>query len=394
MSDKTTDQEKLNEVHELVSELEKYRRLVETANDAVVTINENHEVVFMNQAAEKMFGYNRNEIMGGDLAPLIPQEYRKDHKKFVDRYVRTRQARFIGHVAQVEAEHRDGSRFPISISFSVAETDNELLFTAIMRDLSAEHDLAMQVKRAERLAAVGQMVATVSHEIRTPLTLIGGFASQLQKERNLSERGKRKVGIIVEEVARLEKMLSELNDLSRTQPYEWEELEAAEVADHVKELMGAKLKRDRFFFHLHKEKGLPRVVADRNRLSQVLINLVNNAVQASVPGDEIIMELAASRDGGVDIRVRDFGSGIPAKHMDELFKPFFTTKKRGTGLGLALAKRIVEEHGGRIELHSSTGKGTVATVSLPRAPEMSKGALPAPPAPHPPADAGQAAPGA
>jgi two-component system, LuxR family, sensor kinase FixL len=369
----------LNEVHELVSELEKYRQIVETANDAVVSINAQHEVVFMNRAAEEMFGYGRNEILGGDLSPLIPSEYRKDHKSFVERYVKTRQPRFIGHVAQVQAEHRDGRRFPISISFSVAESNNELLLTAIMRDLTAERDLAMQVKRAERLATVGEMVATVSHEIRTPLTLIGGFAGQLLREKGLSERGKRKMGIIVEEVARLEKMLSELNDLSRVQPYDWEELDLADVVDHVKVLMGPRLKRDRFFFDLRKENGLPKVVADRNRLSQVLINLVNNAVQASVPGDEIIMELVSGASGGVDIRVRDFGAGIPEKHMAEVFNPFFTTKKRGTGLGLPLAKRIVGEHGGSIELQSNPESGTVATVHLPIAPELAKGSQPTPP---------------
>lgn len=380
MSHSNGPKQNLNEVHELVSELEKYRQIVETANDAVVSINAQHEVVFMNRAAEDMFGYQRNEILGGDLAPLIPSEYRKDHKRFVERYVRTRQPRFMGHVAQVQAEHRDGSRFPISISFSVAETNNELLMTAIMRDLTAEHDLAMQVKRAERLAAVGEMVATVSHEIRTPLTLIGGFAGQLLREKGLSERGKRKMGIIVEEVARLEKMLSELNDLSRVQPYEWEELDLAEVLDHVKSLMGPQLKRDRFFFSVPKEEGLPKVVADRNRLSQVLINLVNNAVQASVPGDEIIMELVPGAEGWVAIRVRDFGAGISAQHMDEIFNPFFTTKKRGTGLGLPLAKRIVGEHGGTIDLRSNAENGTVATVHLPVAPQLAKGSQPAPPA--------------
>ncbi len=379
MNDRDGSKQNLNEVHELVSEMEKYRQIVETAHDAVVSINAQHEVVFINRAAEDMFGYQRNEILGGDLSPLIPNEYRKNHKSFVERYVRTRQPRFIGHVAQVQAEHRNGSRFPVSISFSVAETNNELLLTAIMRDLTAERDLAMQVKRAERLAAVGEMVATVSHEIRTPLTLIGGFAGQLLKERGLSDRGKRKMGIIVEEVARLENMLSELNDLSRVQPYEWEELDLAEVVDHVKTLMGSRLKRDRFFFNLRKEEALPKVVADRNRLSQVLINLVNNAVQASVPGDEIVMELAGGAEGGVDVRVRDFGAGIPAKHMTGIYTPFYTTKKRGTGLGLPLAQRIVGEHGGSIELQSDVGIGTVATVHLPVAPELAKGSQPTPP---------------
>ncbi len=400
MSQSADNRESLNEVHELVSELEKFRHIVETANDAVVTINEHHEVVFMNRAAEKMFGYQRNEILGGDLAPLIPSEYRKDHKRFVERYVRTRQVRFIGHVAQVEAEHRDGTRFPISISFSVAETRQELLFTAIMRDLTAERDLAMQVKRAERLAAVGEMVATVSHEIRTPLTLIGGFAAQVKKEEALSKRGLRKMGIIVDEVARLEKMLAELNDLSRVQAYDWEEIALEEVVDHVRELMAPKLRGEGFSLTVRKEKDLPKVVADRNRLSQVLINLINNAAQASPAGSEIILELArggatgeaagcgtggatGGATGGVDLVVRDFGSGISPKHLAEIFTPFFTTKKRGTGLGLPLAKRIVEEHGGTIDIQSTPGQGTTARVHLPPAPQLGQASPPAPPPPPP-----------
>jgi PAS domain S-box-containing protein len=352
-------------VQELAQELDLYRRIVETASDAVVTINQNHEVVYMNQAAERLFGYRRSEILGGDLSPLIPSEHRANHRHYVERYVRTRRPRMIGHVAQVEAERRDGTRIPISISFSVAESDDGLLFTAIMRDRSAEQHLVEQVKKAEKLAAVGQIVATVSHEIRTPLALIGGFAGQLMKERGLSERGRRKLAIIVDEVSRLERLLNELNDLSRPQRYEWEELDVGTVADHVRELMGPKLEHDRFRLKVQKPSQLPLVTADRNRLSQVLINLVNNAVQASQPGDEISIHLGPTDDGGVWLEVRDQGQGIPQDHMDRLFEPFFTTKKRGTGLGLPLAKRIVEEHGGTIQVSSQPQKGTCVRVVLP-----------------------------
>lgn len=361
-----TDHDHLNDVHELAQELEKYRQIVETANDAVVSINENHEVVFMNAAAERLFGYQRSEILGGDLAPLIPAEHRRAHRHYVERYIRTRRARLVGHSAELEAERRDGTRFPISISFSVAEAPGGgLLFTAIMRDLTAERELAERVKRSEQLALVGQMVTTVSHEIRTPLSLIGGFARQLQKENGLSEKGRHKLDIIVGEVARLEGVLTELNDLSRPQQYTWAEVDLGGVVEQVAELMGLELAGQGIKIVTRLDSGLPPVAADANRLRQVLINLVTNAAQASAAGGEVALTLERGLHGGLLLTVADQGSGISPEHLEQVFKPFFTTKQHGTGLGLPVARRIVEEHGGVITLASRLGQGTTVSVNLP-----------------------------
>ena len=360
----------LSDFQELAHELEKLSQIIETANDAVVSINQRHEVVYMNRAAEELFGFRREEVLGGDLSPLIPPEHRENHRHYVERFVRTRQARLMGHSAEVLAQRRDGERVPISISFSLAETSGGPLLTAIMRDRSAEHDLAQKVKRAENLAAVGQMVTTVSHEIRTPLTLIGGFASQLRKENGLSPNGQRKLKIIMDEVKRLEGMLSDLNDLARPARYDWVRLDLGEVVEHVKRLMSPELKKGRFRLKLKRRKNLPLVMADRNRISQVLINLINNAIQASVPGDEVEIETGLTPEGGIWLEVRDTGSGIPAKNLPHLFTPFFTTKKRGTGLGLPLARRIMEEHSGTLTLSSQPGQGTVSRLSLPPAPSQ------------------------
>ncbi len=360
--------EGFNEVQELALEVDKFRQIVENASDAVVSINQNHEVVFMNRAAEKMFGYRRSEILGGDLSPLIPRKHRENHRHYVERFVRTRRPRLMGHVAEVEAERRDGSLFPMSISFSLAESENDLLLTAVMRDLSAEKNLARKVKEAEHLAAVGQTVATVSHEIRTPLALIGGFARQIRKQEKLSPRAERKLKIIEEEVARLEELLRELNDLSRPLRYKWEDLEPQALARHIQELMEPKLKNRRMEMTLCLDPDLPRVAADRNRLCQVLINLINNAMQASRPGDRIELEIKRNGEEEVVLEVRDQGCGIKPEHQKEMFTPFFTTKQRGTGLGLPVARRIVEDHGGRIEVLSQPGRGTAMRVFLPVTP--------------------------
>ncbi|MCB2227243.1 MAG: PAS domain S-box protein [Desulfarculaceae bacterium] len=354
---------------EAAQELEKFRTIVETAELGVVTINENHEVIYLNPAAEKMFGYDRAEILGGDLSPLIPSEHRERHRHYVERYVRTRRGKMIGHTAELEAERRDGTRFPVSISFSVAEVAGSPLMTAIFRDLSKEAGLEQKVKQSQRLAILGEMVATVSHEIRSPLTLIGGFARQLEREDGLSGKGRDKVKIITKEVERLETILNELGDLSRPAKYNWRESDLSQVVEHVAELMGPKLEAAGVELSLNKDEELPRVMADNDRLSQVLINLINNAVQAAGEGAKVEVALMANGNG-VKLEVRDDGPGLDPAHLEEIFTPFFTTKSGGTGLGLPVARRIIEEHGGSIELANREGGGTIARILLPPAPAL------------------------
>ena len=350
-------------------ELEKFRSIVESAELGVVTINENHEVVYLNQAAERMFGYERAEILGGDLSPLIPSEHRERHRHYVERYVRTRRSKMIGHTAELEAERKDGSRFPVSISFSMAEVGGGPLMTAIFRDLSKEAGLEQEVRQSQRLAILGEMVATVSHEIRSPLTLIGGFARQLRREDGLSDKGRDKVGIITTEVERLETILNELGDLSRPAKYNWRESDLSSVVEHVAELMEPQLGAAGAHLELVKDHQLPLVMADHDRLSQVLINLINNAVQAS--GDNARVEVSLQAMGhGVKLEVRDSGPGLDPAHLEEIFTPFFTTKSGGTGLGLPVARRIIEEHGGTIELVNHDGGGAIARVILPPAPAL------------------------
>ncbi|KIX15677.1 two-component system sensor histidine kinase NtrB [Dethiosulfatarculus sandiegensis] len=372
MTKSAGDPNSITDFKAMALELDKYRRIIETADDAVVSINENHEVVFMNKAAEKLFGYQRSEIMGGDLNILIPQEYREQHRKFLNKYLRTGHPRMMGTVAEVTIEKRDGAKIPVSISLSGGVSENgRMLFTAIMRDLSAERSLTQRVQEAEALAAVGKMVATVSHEIKTPLALIGGFTRQVTREPNISEKGKRKLEIVLEEVGRLESLLNEISDLSRPYRYQFEELDMCQESAQVLELMTPSLGEAANGLSLLCNKGVPKVMADKNRLRQVLINLVNNAVQACAKEEpKVEVEVAPWPRGGVILEVRDNGHGIPEEHQKELFTPFFTTKKQGTGLGLPLARRIIRDHGGKIKVVSQVGEGTTVLVALPARPKQ------------------------
>ena len=362
-----SDNQAIDDIHAMALGLEFYRQIVETASDGVVTINQNHEVIYMNLAAEELYGYRREEILGGDLAPLIPPEHREKHKSYVDRYLDTRKSRFLGSSMKTEIVRKDGTRLPVSISFNLADSESGPLFTAIMRDHSAEENMAQKVRNAESMAAVGRLVATVNHEIKTPMVLIGGFARQIAKEKGLSEKGRHKLEIITSEVGRLEGVLDELRDLTRQSDLKKVELDVGGVVDHVAELMHTKLVKDGVSIRVSKKGRLPLVMADKDRLAQVLINLINNAAQSYQEGGKVEIKACTSVEGGVAITVKDAGSGIEASKLSEIFTPFYTTKQFGTGLGLSVSKRIVEEHGGCIDLKSRQGEGTTVVVTLPAA---------------------------
>ena len=163
--------------------------IIHSANDAIVTINEDHIIIGYNQGAEKMLGFSRQEALGADLNIIIPPPYKAEHRDYVRRYVATREARVIGKHVRLTALRRDGSEFPMSISFSVAEIRGNLYFTGIIRDITEYQEMEDRVLQSERLAAVGNTVTHIAHEIKNPLLIIGGFARQLLKLPGLGRQG-------------------------------------------------------------------------------------------------------------------------------------------------------------------------------------------------------------
>ncbi len=204
--------ELLRHLESLLRDQEIHSGILDTATDAIITINEDHIIVGYNRGAEQMFGFTREDALGQDLSIIIPPPYKETHKDFVRRYLATRRPRLIGKHVQLTAQRRDGSEFPMSISFSVAEIRDNIYFTGIIRDITEYKEMENRLLRAERLAAVGNTVSHIAHEIKNPLAIIGGFARQLQKTPHLEDKDRRKLSIIVEEVDRLEAMLAEMRD--------------------------------------------------------------------------------------------------------------------------------------------------------------------------------------
>ncbi len=341
---------------------------VESTNEGFVTIDEDHKVLFFNRAAERLFGYSREEVLGRDLDIVLTPQCSGDHKRAVERYLRARRPRPIGHAKELTARRKDGSSFPCSISFSVARRSGKVYFTGIVRDLTQTKALQEQILRSERLAALGQTVAEISHEIRNPMVVIGGFVRQLRKVTE-DPKAVTKLEVIASEVQRVEDLLLELRDLYLPRPLKKRTFHLEKLLKEVHGLARQAARGKNISVLLETDKEPSFVRGDREKLKQVFFNILKNGIEAVGVEGEVAVRSSEEGDRA-RVRISDDGPGIPEDQASRVFSPFFTTKREGTGLGLCICKRIIDEHKDcRMELTSEIGRGTVFEIRLPlRAP--------------------------
>jgi two-component system sensor kinase FixL len=338
--------------------------VIMSATDALITIDSDHVIVGYNRGAEQMFGYARQEALGQDLKLIIPPPFTEVHRDYVRRYLATREAHVLGRQRRLTARRRDGQEFPLSISFSVAEIQGNLYFTAIMRDITEYTAMEDRVLQSERLAAVGNTVAHIAHEIKNPLLIIGGFARQLLKAPGFDDQARRKLSIMAEEVSNLEEMVAEMRDFVRRPPTQKRPGQIAAVVAEALELFQDTFKEHHIQVRRVEETPLPPVTFDPQQVHQVLINLFKNALEAMPKGGEITITSRVKGDK-VEISVTDTGVGLAPGVAGNIFQPYFTTKAKGTGLGLAICQNIIQEHGGCIFADSAPGQGATFTIQLP-----------------------------
>jgi len=337
---------------------------VENTNEAFVTIDENHRVLFFNKAAERIFGYSRDEVLGHDLDVIMAPRCSRNHREAVERYIATRVPRRIGHDTEIVATRKNGETFPANISFSVAEVEGMLYFTGLVRDLTETKALQERIIKSERLAALGQVVAEITHEIKNPLMLIGGFARQLTKQVS-EEKALEKLNVIVKEVSRLEDLLQEMRELYLPRTLHKEVFDVDALLQDVHELIKADCEKKGIKSVLEVNHEGARIEGDQAKLKQVFLNLVKNAVEAMEDGGNLRIDSQRTGDM-VEITITDDGCGIPRENIEKIFAPFFTTKEKGSGLGLSISKSIIEDHpGSSFTLESEEGRGTRIKITMP-----------------------------
>lgn len=340
------------------------RSIVESAVDGIVVIDARGRIEAFNAAAERLFGYASDEVAGRNISMLMPSPYREEHDHYLQRYLTTGVQKIIGIGREVTGMRKNGSTFPIHLSVGEMSVGGEPKFTGILHDLTARVQIEERLREQAALVRLGEMAAVIAHEVKNPLAAVRGAIQVIGKR--LPE-GSREAEVITDVIARIDGLNQLVKDLllfarpPRPRP----------TAVDVSALLAATaslLGEDAAHCELRVEVSgaAPPVMADAELLKIVFLNLLINSAHA-MRSRGVISISVTSANNACDITVADAGPGIPVEIRDKLFTPFVTTKSRGTGLGLATVKRIVEAHHGQVEVACPPGGGTTITVRLPLA---------------------------
>jgi two-component system sensor kinase FixL len=340
----------------------RWRAIVESAVDAIIVIDSRGNIEAFNPAAERLFGYSEQEAIGHNVSLLMPSPYREEHDGYLQRYQREGDAHVIGIGREVSGRHRDGTIFPLHLSVGEMVVAGERKFTGMLHDLRERKRIEQQLSEQESLAKLGEMAAVLAHEIRNPLA---GIRGAIQVMASRFEPSSQEGSVTKEIIARVDTLSELMQDLllfarppkPRPAPVDLERLVMTTVD---------LLSRDPAVsaIHVKIEGSAPHVVADPELLKIVFHNLLINGAHAMGGNGELRVVLEAI-DRRVSVSFADRGPGIPAEIREKIFTPFFTTKVRGTGLGLPTAKRLVEAQRGSIAVNCPTEGGTTVTIHLP-----------------------------
>jgi two-component system sensor kinase FixL len=340
------------------------RSIVDAAVDGIVVIDAHGVVEAFNPGAERLFGYQAAEILGRSVNVLMPSPYHEEHDGYLDRYVRTGEARIIGIGREVSARRKDGTTFPVHLSVGEMSLHGERKFTGILHDLSSRVQMESQLREQAALARLGEMAAVIAHEVKNPLAAVRGAIQVIGSRLPPASREADVMADIITRIDTLNNLVKDLLLFARPPTPHRVPIDVTVVLGTT----AALLSQDASYAGVQTAitGHAPPVMADAELLKIVFINLFVNSAQA-MKGQGTITVAVAEVDGGCTVVVSDTGPGIPPEVRDRLFTPFVTTKARGTGLGLSTVKRIVEAHHGQVQIESPAGGGTRITVRLPLA---------------------------
>ena len=341
----------------------RWRAVVESAVDGIIVIDEMGRIEAFNPAAERLFGYNEQDVLGKNVNVLMPSPYHDEHDAYLARYRSTGVRKIIGIGREVTGRRRDGTTFPLRLSVGETSLGGERKFTGILHDLSERVAIEHQLREQTALARLGEMAAVLAHEIKNPLAAVRGAIEVIGTR---LPTGGRDASIVKEIVSRIDSLNELMKDLllfarppaPKPQPIEIQPL-VTSTAQLLREDPSLNA------VHIEVQGSSPPVLADPGLLQIVFLNLMVNSAQAMRDGSGHIKVSVAASAGTCRIDFEDDGPGIPPEIREKIFTPFFTTKSRGTGLGLATARRLIEAHRGTIDVRCPPAGGTTVSIQLP-----------------------------
>ncbi|WP_108398118.1 PAS domain S-box protein [Devosia submarina] len=381
-----------NELNSLLEgQARKLQAILESAVDAIITIDDGGLITTVNPAAARLFGYQLEEFVGRNVHFLMPEPYHSEHDGYIHNYRTTGRKRIIGIGREVTGRRRDGSLFPMHLAVSEFEMDERTYFTGIIHDLSASKATEMALRQAQKMEALGQLTGGIAHDFNNLLTVILGNLEMLEGQ--LTTPLQRELATEALEAAELgARLTARLLAFSRRSLLEPEVVNLNSfvlgLTDMLHRTLGATI-----YLSNTLAPNLWSTRVDPSQVESAIVNLAVNARDAMAEGGRLIIETANARveaqqsdelDGlapgdYVRLSVSDTGTGMPEQVRDRAFEPFFTTKPqgRGTGLGLSMIYGFAKQSGGHSAIYSEPGRGTTVSIYLPRyqapAPEKQSG---------------------
>jgi two-component system sensor kinase FixL len=376
------DQEKRVE-EALRTQEDHLRSILETVPDAMIVIDSRGIMQLFSSAAERLFGYSKQEAIGHNVSMLMPEPDQSRHDTYLKRYLETHDAHIIGIGRIVTGRRRDGTTFPMHLSVGQTRSGDEPYFTGFVRDLT-EHqetqarlqELQSELVHVSRLSAMGEMASALAHELNQPLAAISNYMKGSRRLLSGSEdpnasRIENAMDRAAEQALRAGQIIRRLRDfVSRGES----EKRVESLSKLIEEagalgLAGAREQSVQLRFNLNPSADL--VLADRVQIQQVLVNLFRNALEAMAqsPRRELVVTNTRVANDMIEVEVSDTGSGFQDDVIPNLFQTFFTTKETGMGVGLSISRSIIEAHGGRMWAENNASGGATFRFTLPAADE-------------------------
>ncbi|WP_246197148.1 PAS domain-containing sensor histidine kinase [Cytobacillus depressus] len=336
----------------------KFRRVFEGAFEGMIIWNNDFNIVDINHAAEKMLFVSKDDLIGHSFKNLL-LKFQLTNEEIIGYYNHLKNSGQTKGTVIITGKSGEKKHIEFAAKYNVFSELNLVTF----KDITEKLEIEAQLRKSDTLHVIGELAAGIAHEIRNPMTALKGFIQLL--EDSVKDDHSMYFNIITSELQRIDSIINEFLILAKPKAVKFIEKDITKIMWETVEFLHAQAALHNIQFQTAYEKDLPPIYCEPNQMKKVFINLLKNAIEVMPNGGFIDISIKSTKDDYIQISIKDEGTGIPKDKVEKLGQPFYTTKERGTGLGLMVTFKIIEEHKGRIEVESELGVGTIFNIFLP-----------------------------